>query len=116
MSNKKEDTMVAASKFGDLLNSWTKIFIVYGGAVISCAMAYYKIFENEKDITLEKKDRMEQGVFQEEKSEKRYNESMGQARELKEFLKYQESRILELEKKQAFTEGYQKKENELNNK
>lgn len=33
---------------------------------------------------------------------------METAKELKDYIKYQEARLLEMEKKQAFMEGYQK--------
>ena len=101
-----------ANKIGSLLNSWTKIIVVYGGALISCTLAYYKIFQNEKDIQLEKKERIEQFSNSQDRGDKRYDRMIESTKELKDFLKYHENRILELEKQQSYDEGYNKgKEN-----
>lgn len=95
-----------ANKIGNLFNSWIRIAIIFGGAIISCSIAYYKIFENEKDIALEKKERIEHSAVAKDRNDKRYEREMENAKEFKEFIKYQDARILELEKKQAYLEGY----------
>ena len=87
-----------ASKLGSLLNSWISIVLIAGTAVSSCTYAYYKIFDNEKEI-----------ILQEERSDKRYNRAMEMAIEMKNFAKYQEQRIIEIEKKVAFIEGQNSK-------
>lgn len=110
-----DDNIAKANQFGNLLNNWTKIAIVYGGAIISCALAYYKIFDNEKDIALEKRDRMKQEAIIEERADKRYERAMETAKDLKDFIKYQEERLLELEKEQSYMQGYVKGK-EFNNK
>lgn len=94
------------NKLGSFLNSWTKIISVIIISVSSCACAYYKIFDNERDIALERLDRIKMEQVIEERSDKRYARAMETAKELKDYIKYQEGRLLEMEKKQAFTEGY----------
>lgn len=95
-----------ANKIGNLFNSWVRIAIIFGTAIISCGIAYMKIFDNEKDIALEKSDRIKQEEIIEERADKRYLRAMETAKELKDYIKYQEERLLEMEKKQAFMEGY----------
>ena len=100
------DTIDEGNKLGAFLNSWTKIIGLIIICVSSCALAYYRIFENEKEIILERADRIKQEQVIEERSDKRYARAMETAKELKEYIKYQEDRLLEMEKKQAYMEGY----------
>lgn len=111
--SKIEKNIDQANRLGSLLNSWTKIIVVYGGAVISCTLTYYKIFENEKDIALEKKERIANEIVSEDRSDKRYARAMETAKDLKDFIKYQEDRLLELEKSQSYMEGYIKGKEEV---
>lgn len=104
--SKIDQNIDQANKLGNLLNSWTKIFIGLGVAVISCAMAYYEIYENKDDIIKEREERISNEIISEERSDKRYARAMETAKELKDYIKYQEGRLLEMEKKHAQLEGY----------
>ena len=106
--SKTENNIKQANEFGNLLNNWTKIAIVYGGAIISCATAYYKIFENEKGLILEKKERLEREIDAEYKSDRRYKEAMEIASELKLYIKYQEEEMVKMKQQLSYNEGYEK--------
>lgn len=58
--SKTDDNIDQANKLGTLFNSWGKIASWVVGAILSCAWAYYQIYENKDDIALEKKERMAQ--------------------------------------------------------
>lgn len=103
---KVDDNIDKANEFGNLLNNWTKIAIVYGGAIISCAAAYYQIFENKDDISQEKKERLEHELSAEDRGDKRYKEAMAIAEELKLYIKYQQEEIVKMKEKQSYLEGY----------
>lgn len=104
--SKIESNIQTANTIGNLFNSWIRIAIIFGSAIISCGIAYMKIFDNEKDIALEKSDRIKQEAIIEERADKRYLRAMETAKELKDYIKYQEERLLEMEKKQSSMEGY----------
>lgn len=95
-----------ANKLGNLLNSWTKIFIGLGIAVVSCAMAYYEIYENKDGIVLEKKERIQNEAINEERGEKRYARAMETAKELKDFIRYQQEEIVKTKEDVAYLKGY----------
>lgn len=94
------------NKLGSFLNSWTKIISIIIVSVSSCALAYYEIYENKEAIVQERVDRKNQEKLIEERSDKRYGRAMETAKELKDYIKYQEARLLEMEKKQAYIQGY----------
>lgn len=94
-----------ANKIGNLFNSWGKIVFTFLLIVISCATAYYKIFENERDIAQEKKERIEALELSEERSDKRYVRAMEMAKELKDLGMKLEERVRELEKQNAYIKG-----------
>lgn len=104
--SKLDKNIDQANKIGTLFNSWGKVVSWIMGAAISCVWAYYEIYENKDDIALERKERIAQEQLIEERSDKRYARAMETAKELKDYIKYQESRLLEMEKKQAYMEGY----------
>ena len=104
--SKIDNNIDQANRIGTLFNSWGKIASWVVGAVLSCAWAYYQIYENRDDIIIERKERMAQEQLIEERSDKRYGRAMETAKELKDYIKYQEARLLEMEKKHAFMEGY----------
>lgn len=110
-----ESNIDQANKIGNLFNSWGKIIMIFGGAIVSCSIAYYRIFDNEKEIAIEKKERIEHEADAEYKADKRYKDAMGIAEELKEYIKYQEQEIVKMKEKQAYMEGYIKGK-EFNNK
>ena len=93
------------NKVGSLVNNWIKIAVVFGGALISCSVAYYKIFENEKQYILLKKHFDEQIQLIEARADKRYKRAMEKATKLEDFGMYHEKRILELEKGDAYMKG-----------
>ena len=97
-------TLDEANKLGTLLNSWGKIIIASLLAFSTLANAYYQIYstkltviEIEKEMLLIREDIKEQINLAEERSEKRYTRGMESAKELKDFIKYHEERILKLE-------------------
>lgn len=55
---KTENNIDTANKLGILFNSWGKILIGVGLCVISCANAYYEIYENKEDTANEKQERI----------------------------------------------------------
>jgi len=100
-----ENAIKKGNDLGSLVNNWVKIVVIFGGALISCSVAYYKIFENERQYELLKKHFDEQIQLIEERAEKRYNRAMEKAKKLEEFGMYHEGRILELEKGDAYFRG-----------
>ena len=94
-----------ANKLGDLFNSWGKILIIAGSAIVSCALAYYRIFENEKDISIERNDRIEAVTVIEQRSDNRYNRAMEVAKELKDMGLKEQERVRSLEKELAILKG-----------
>lgn len=94
-----------ANKLGDLFNSWGKIFIIVGGALISCAIAYYRIFDNEKDIAQERKDRIDATIVQENRSDNRFSRAMELAGKLEGFGIKLEERVRLLEIENAYLKG-----------
>jgi len=98
-------TFDTASKIGSLLNSWTKIIVTLGGAVISCALAYYKIYENEANILREASQRAAEIKLLEERGDKRYNRAMNIAEELKSMGLKEQDRVRELEIEVAKLKG-----------
>ena len=105
-----------ANKISSLFNSVTKIVILFGTAVSSCTFAYYLILENQKDVVIEKQNRVEaialvkaeytrQISLLEERGDKRYNRAMGLGTELKSWGMKLEERIRELEKENAELKG-----------
>ena len=85
-----------------------RIAIIVGTGIVSCAYAYYQIYENKDDNAQERKERLEHEQDAEYRSDKRYKETMDLGTELKEFVKYQELEIVKLKEKQAYMEGYEK--------
>ena len=102
---KPKDNLKKASEIGSLFDSWIKIILVIGGALISCAMAYYKIFENERSIKANKRYINNQIELLEQRGDKRYDRAMKTATKLEEYGMYHEKRILELEKDDAYLRG-----------
>jgi len=96
-----------ANKLGDLLNSWTKIAIIFGGAIVSCATAYYKIYENEGRLDAEQKQRAEQIHLLEERGDKRYNRAMNLADKLEKYGIQLEERVRKLEIENGYLKGKQ---------
>jgi hypothetical protein len=103
---KSDNNIDTANKLGNLFNSWGKILIGVGLAVISCANAYYEIYENKEDTANEKRERIANEKIIEDRADKRYARAMETATELKDFIKFQQSEIIELREKQAYIEGY----------
>jgi hypothetical protein len=112
MASKFDDV----NKIGNLFNSWGKILFMLGGGLISCAIAYYRIFDNEKDIAQERKDRLDATVVMETRSDSRFNRAMEIAKdlreqgdkkeqELKQTIKEESERTRELEIQVAFMKG-----------
>lgn len=89
--------MEQAGKIGDLLNSWTKIIFIFGSAVVSCALAYYRIYENEGKIKLLKKEFIKVQEISEQRSDKRYNRAMKLADKFEKEARNLEVRIRKLE-------------------
>lgn len=98
-------TIDNANKLGDLFNSWGKIAIIVGGALISCAIAYYRIFDNEKDIAQERNDRIEATLVIENRSDNRFSRAMETATKLEQMGMKLEERVRQLEKENAYMKG-----------
>lgn len=94
-----------ATKVGNTINSWGKIVIVIGGAVVSCAFAYYMLLSHEREIQQIKKEHSEAMILIEERAEKRYSRAIEKAKTMEEFGLYHEKRLLELEKDNAYNKG-----------
>jgi len=94
-----------ANKLGDLLNSWTKIIVTLGIAVSSCAYAYWMIFENEKNIEIERENRKKEIILLEERSDKRYSRAMEIATKLENWGMKLEERIRVLERENSYMKG-----------
>lgn len=92
-------------ELGGLFDSWIKVLIIIGGATVSCGVAYYRIFDNEKNISALEKHVDEQVNLIEERAEKRFSRSMETGKELKEYGMYHEKRILELEREISYLKG-----------
>ena len=108
MDKETDNNIDQANKLGNLFNSWIRIAIIIGGAVISCAYAYYQIYENKDDVANERKERIEHEQDAEYKSDKRYKEAMEIAGELKLYIKYQEEEIVKMKQQLSYNEGYEK--------
>lgn len=100
------------NKLGVLINTWGKLIVAALFAFSTLANAYYQIYstkltvgEIEKEIVLIRKEIKELIDLTEERSEKRYARGMESAKELKDFIKYHEERILQLEKENAYLKG-----------
>lgn len=104
--SKLDQNLDQANKLGSLFNSWGKVVSWVVGAILSCTWAYYQIYENKDDISLERKERVAQEQLIEERSDKRYIRAMETAKELKEFIKYQQEEIIKLKEKDAYMQGY----------
>jgi len=100
-----ESTIKKGNDVGSFLNNWIKIVVIFGGALISCSVAYYKIFENEKQYELLKVHINEQLELIEARADKRYNRAMEKAKELEALGMYHEKRILELQVSNAYLKG-----------
>ena len=105
-----------ANKLGNLFNSWIRIAIIFGGAIISCGLAYYEIYENKDDIQIERRERIANEKINEDRSDKRYARAMETATELKSFIKYQQEEIIKLKEEQAYIKGYIKGKEKNENK
>lgn len=112
MGSKLDDV----NKLGNIFNSWGKIILLAGGGLISCAIAYYRIFDNEKDIAQERKDRIDATIVAETRSDGRFNRAMEIAKELrdagdkkeqelKQAIKEESERTRNLEIELAFMKG-----------
>jgi len=95
-----------ANKLGNLFNSWIRVVIIIGGAIVSCAYAYYQIYENKDDIEIEKRDRIANEKIMEERADKRYARAMETASELKEFIKYQQEELVKAKEDISYMKGY----------
>ena len=94
-----------ANKLGNLFNSWGKIIVSAIMIIASCVIAYIKIYSNETDIALEKKERIEQFDLMEKRSDNRYNRAMEVAKDLKEMGVKEQERVRELEKEVEYLKG-----------
>lgn len=112
-------TIDNAAKVGSLLNSWTHLLVFLGAALISASVAYYKIFENEREIQAAEIEfkREIQNIREEHKkeieliekrSENRYARAMETADELKVKAKELEERVRDLEIDDAYIKGSSK--------
>lgn len=88
-----------------IIETWTKLIVLGGSAIVTCTYAYYKIFDLEKNQVDDRKHFEEQLKIGEVRSDKRYLRAMEVAKELKELGMYQEKRINELEKEVAYLKG-----------
>lgn len=103
-----KDNIDAANKLGNLFNSWIRIAIILGSGIISCAYAYYQIYENNEDIQNETRSRIANEKIIEDRADKRYARAMETATELKDFIKYQQQEIIKLKEEVAYIKGYTK--------
>lgn len=71
-----KDQLAQANSVINLFKNGASIVIGIGTAVVSCAYAYWNIFDNTKDIAAEKKERIEAIQTLEKKSELRYDHAM----------------------------------------
>lgn len=114
----KQDTssLDTANKVGSLLNSWGRIIVVIDTATISCEFAYVKIYDNERNIELYKKESQQaldefkkdiavQTKQIEENSDKRHVRAMENLKELKDYGFYHETRIVATEKEISYIKG-----------
>mgnify|MGYP007071592686 FL=1 len=88
-----------------MLNSWGKVVLFIGSAVVSCAFAYYMLLTHEREINLIKKEHKEAMDIIEERAEKRYSRAMEKANKLEDYGIQCESRLRELEKELSYLKG-----------
>lgn len=112
MANLKE-----AKEIGSLIDTWGKIVVVVGGAVVSCAFAYYMLLAHEqrldtledkyeKDIQILREEYKRQYGVVEEKSNQKFEQGMKVATELKNMVDKLDIRLNAEEQRSAYSSGW----------
>ncbi len=98
----------AVNKLINLVKSIGSIIYWAVGIVVSCAWAYYEIYETKDDLVIEKKERKEQVKTLKQRGDKREARRLDDQKEFKDLGMDLEKRIRDIEIEMAYQKGINK--------